>query len=83
MNDISFEDCEKTLEEIKSLFFYNLYLWAVVFVYPLVISYHDFLVLFLLLVMCFLMYISYVPGAPYTFNDILNTYKNKNKKGVR
>jgi hypothetical protein len=46
MNDINFEDYEKTLKEIKSLFFNTLYLWTAVFVSPLVISYHDFLVLF-------------------------------------
>jgi hypothetical protein len=28
MNDISFEDRKRTLEEIKSLFFYTLYLWT-------------------------------------------------------
>jgi hypothetical protein len=76
MNDRSFEDRERTLEEIKSLFFYTLYLWTAAFVSPLVISYHDFLVLFfLLLVRCFLMYTSCVLGAPYAFNDISITYK--------
>jgi hypothetical protein len=43
-NDRSFEDCERTLEEIKS--FYTLYLGTVAFVNPLVISHHDFIVLF-------------------------------------
>jgi hypothetical protein len=42
-DDRSFEDCERALEEIKSLFFKTLYLWTTAFV---VISYHDFLVLF-------------------------------------
>jgi hypothetical protein len=37
-NDKSFEDCERTLEEIKSLFFNTLYLWTIAFVSPLVIS---------------------------------------------
>jgi hypothetical protein len=46
MNDISFEDCERTSEEIKSLFFNILYLWTTAFVSPLAISYNDFLVLF-------------------------------------
>jgi hypothetical protein len=45
MNDRSFEDHERTLEEIKSLFF-NTYLWTAAFVSSLVISYHDFLILF-------------------------------------
>jgi hypothetical protein len=46
MNDRSFENRDKTLEEIKSLFFNTLYLRIAAFVSPLVISYHDFLVLF-------------------------------------
>jgi hypothetical protein len=45
MNYRSFEDCERTLEEIKSLFFNTLYIWIAVFVSSLVISYHDFLFL--------------------------------------
>jgi len=45
MNDRSFENREGTLEEIKSLFFNTLYLRIAAFVYPLVFSYHDFLVL--------------------------------------
>jgi hypothetical protein len=31
MNDRSFKNCEKTLEEIKSLFFNTLYLWTFFF----------------------------------------------------
>jgi hypothetical protein len=41
INNRHFEDCEKTLEELKS-FFYSLYTWAIVFVAPLVISFNDF-----------------------------------------
>ena len=33
-NDINFEDRERTLEEIKSLFFKTLYLWTTAYVYP-------------------------------------------------
>jgi hypothetical protein len=44
-NDKSFENHESTLEEMK-LFFYILYLWTMAFVFPLVISYHDFIVIF-------------------------------------
>jgi hypothetical protein len=47
MNYRSFEDHERTLEEIKSLFFNTLYLWTTGFVSPLMISYHDFLIFFL------------------------------------
>jgi hypothetical protein len=46
MNDRSFEDRERTLEEIKSLFFNTLYLWTTSFVFALVSSFHKFLVLF-------------------------------------
>jgi hypothetical protein len=48
-NDRSFEDCERTLEEIKSFFiclFYTFYIWTVAFFNTLVISHHDFIVLF-------------------------------------
>jgi hypothetical protein len=43
---VSMEDKERTLEEIKSLFFNTLYLWTAAFVSPLLISYHDFLIIF-------------------------------------
>jgi hypothetical protein len=47
MNDKSFEDRERSLEKLKSLFFfYTLYLWTTTFVSPLVISYYDVLLLF-------------------------------------
>jgi hypothetical protein len=46
MNDRSFEDYEKTSNEIKSLFFNTLYLWTADLFSPLVISYHNFHVLF-------------------------------------
>jgi uncharacterized membrane protein len=58
INDKCFEDRERTLEEIKALFFCTLYLLTVVFVSPLVISFHDLLFFFLLLTRCFFMYIS-------------------------
>jgi hypothetical protein len=45
-NDRNFEDRKRTLKKIKSLFFFNLYLWTIALVYLLVTSYHDFLVLF-------------------------------------
>jgi hypothetical protein len=45
MNDKCFEDRERTLEELVSLFFYTLNFSTTTFVYPLVISYHDFLAL--------------------------------------
>jgi hypothetical protein len=45
MNDKSFKDCERTLEEIKSLFFSTFYLWTIAFVSHLVISFHKFIFL--------------------------------------
>jgi hypothetical protein len=43
----SFEDRERILEEIKSLFFNTTYIWTA-FVSPLLINYHEFFVLFAL-----------------------------------
>jgi hypothetical protein len=48
LNDKSFEDREKTMEEITSLFFKTLYLWTSAYVSSLSIIYSDFLVLFAL-----------------------------------
>jgi hypothetical protein len=60
MNDRSFENCERTLEEIKFLFFNTLYLWITVFVSLLVIVIMIFLFFLLLLVRWLLLYISCV-----------------------
>jgi hypothetical protein len=51
MNDRSFEDCERVLEDIKYLFsilciFGQIFFFVFFFVSHLVISYKDFLVLF-------------------------------------
>ena len=45
-NNRSYEDRKRTLHEIIYLFFSTLYPWTATSVSPLVISYHDFLVLF-------------------------------------
>jgi hypothetical protein len=45
-NDRNFENQEKTLQELKSFFFYSLFTWTTTFLAPLVISFKDFLVLF-------------------------------------
>jgi hypothetical protein len=45
-NNRCFEDRKGTLEGIKFLFFNILYLWTTTYVFPLVINYLDFLVLF-------------------------------------
>jgi hypothetical protein len=58
----SFKECERILEEIKSLFFNTLFLWTTTYVSPLMISYHDFLILLSLLVRWFLLYTSHVHG---------------------
>jgi hypothetical protein len=39
-------DVLTTLEEMKSFFFNTSYLWTAAYIFPLVFSYHDFLVLF-------------------------------------
>jgi hypothetical protein len=57
--------------------FYLLNIWTAAFVFPLVISYHDFfyfLFILLLLVGWFLLYTHCVLGTSYDFNDISITY---------
>jgi hypothetical protein len=46
VNDRGFEDCERTLEEIKSFFFQHIVSLDNCFCISFVISYHDFFVLF-------------------------------------
>jgi hypothetical protein len=45
-NDRNFNDQERTLEELKSSFFFSLFTWTTACLIPLVISFYDFLVLF-------------------------------------
>jgi hypothetical protein len=45
-NNRSFEDLERTLEEILSLFYHSLYCWTSAYVHPLFISFSDFLTRF-------------------------------------
>jgi hypothetical protein len=45
-NNRSFEDLERSLEDILSFFFHTLYLWIAAFLSPLMISYDDFVVRF-------------------------------------
>jgi hypothetical protein len=61
-NNRSFEDVEKTSEELLSSFYHTLYLWTMAYVFPL-----SFCLIFLLvsLVRRFLLYTSSVlRGAP-------------------
>jgi hypothetical protein len=44
MNDRSFEDRKRMLEELVSFFFYTLYLWTTAFVAHFLLNFHDFLV---------------------------------------
>jgi hypothetical protein len=74
-NDRSFEDCERTVVDLKSFFFKTLYHWTTALDLNL-LSFHDFLDLFSFLqVRCFscllLVYLSYAFCA---FNDISITY---------
>jgi hypothetical protein len=48
INNRSFEDLEKTSVEILSSFYHILYLWTTVYVFPMSISFNDFLVRFFL-----------------------------------
>jgi hypothetical protein len=55
INNGSFEDLERSLEDILTSFFHTLYLWTMSFVSPLSLNFGDFLV-FRFLVMLFLVY---------------------------
>jgi hypothetical protein len=66
MNNRSFEDLERTLEEILSSFYHTLYLWTTAYVYPLSFSFDDFLARFSLSNYVFPLYIpSVLRGALY------------------
>jgi hypothetical protein len=54
MNNRSFEDLERSLEENLSSFYHKLYLWSSAYVYPLSFSFNAFLLVFLFLLKCFL-----------------------------
>jgi O-antigen/teichoic acid export membrane protein len=41
-----FEDLERSLEELKSFFFFSLFTWIVAYLAPLVINFPKFLVIF-------------------------------------
>jgi len=45
-NNRSFEDVEKTPEELLSSFYHTLYLWTTAYVFPLSFSFLDFLTRF-------------------------------------
>jgi hypothetical protein len=46
MNNRSFEDEEKTSEELLSSFYHTLYLWTTAYVFPLSFRFLDFLTCF-------------------------------------
>jgi hypothetical protein len=70
MNYRSFEDHERTME-LKSFFFNTLYLWTAAYIFPLVLSFYDFLILFSSSSYVFSLVYFYVLGISYAFNDIL------------
>jgi len=41
-----FENLESSLEEVLELFFYTLYVWSMAYLYPLSISFAEFLASF-------------------------------------
>jgi len=51
--------------EFKSFFFNNLYLWISMFVYPNLLSFYDFLVLFSLSTKMFLLYTPCVTNGAF------------------
>jgi hypothetical protein len=57
MNDRNFEDNERTMEDIISMFFGTLYFWTTAYVSPLLISFSDFLFCFALSIRLFILYI--------------------------
>jgi hypothetical protein len=61
-NDRSFEDCERTMLELKSFFFNTLYYWAATLDYPILLGFHNFLTFFSLSSNVFLLYTSCIPG---------------------
>jgi hypothetical protein len=65
MNDRSFENRERTMGKIISLFFENLYLWTAAYVSPL-----TFLFALLFLVRWFILYTYCKFRAPCSFNEI-------------
>jgi hypothetical protein len=65
----SFENLERTIEEHRSLFFHTRYPWTVSYIFPLVLSFHDFLIFFLLLARSFFLYISCVLGGALHYLD--------------
>lgn len=80
-NDRTFEDQERTLEELKSFFFFTLFSWTVAYLALLAISFADFLVLFSSCNESWLLYTSYIPGLRFAlFIKFLLTYKKKKKK---
>jgi hypothetical protein len=70
-NDRCFEDDERTLEELKALFFNNFYFWTAAYVFPLVINLSCFSFSFCPYYLGGFSYILLVYlGVPYAFNGI-------------
>jgi hypothetical protein len=85
-NDRCFEDCERTMVELKAFFFKTLYRWAAAF--GINIAFIFFFICFLFLVRCisFVLFLLYLGCAFALFKKIAMTYKNKletNSKLVR
>ena len=66
-NNRSFEDLEGSLEDILSSCFHTLYLWTVAHIFPVSISYNDFLVHFSLSSEVILLYTPGVLGGTLRF----------------
>jgi hypothetical protein len=71
INNINFEDNERSMEDIISMFFETLYLWTATYVSPLSISFSDFLSSFCSFYLaCSFCILSVYLGALHAFNEI-------------
>jgi len=66
------------MKEILASFFHILYLWTVAFLFPLWLSFVDFLIRFFFLVKCFFLYtFGVLRGALHFQYDLIYLLKNK------
>ena len=69
-NDRSFENLERTLEELKYFFFFSLFAWTTAYLAPLILVFLIFLFSFRFLPRRSLVYFLYTKVAPFCAFDI-------------
>lgn len=79
-NDRILKDHERILEELKSFFFYSLFIWTAAFVALWKLVFMIFLFVFLILSGCFSCILPVHWSCVFIFSDILITYTKKKKK---